>query len=263
MIKFGALIFARMGSQRLPGKSLREVRPGWTLLDMVFARASKARSLSFVAVATGDAQDNEAIVAHCLARGYPCFRGPEEDVLQRGIAAARHFDLEHVLWLTGDNPFIEGPLIDDAYAFYVAGDYDYVATTHMGHCDEWKAERTFPRGVSLQIMPRRVLESADSLALTKLDRENGTSAIYFHPQHFKLGAFSADGAYAQWRHPELRLTIDTPEDWALMDEVLTRLRPVDPSSFDSARAISLIAGDPALASLNADVKQRSAQQAAS
>jgi spore coat polysaccharide biosynthesis protein SpsF len=260
VIKFGALIFARMGSQRLPGKTLREARPGWTLLDMVYARAKKARSLSLIGVATGDTKDNDAVEAHCNSKGYPCFRGSEEDVLGRGIAAARHFDLEDILWLTGDNPFIDGPLIDDAYAFYKAGGFDYVATTHMGHCDRWTAERTFPRGVSIQIMPRRVLEAVDSLARDSLDRENGTSAIYFHPELFKLGAFSAEGPYAPWRHPELRLTIDTPNDWALLEEVLTRLAPADPASFDSVQAISLLAGQPGLAALNADVQQRSALQ---
>lgn len=111
-MKPGALIQARMSSRRLPGKVLADLA-GKPLLERVIERVRLARRIEFVAVATSDEPSDDPIAAFCEAREIPCHRGPLDDVLGRMVDAARHWNLDPVVRITGDCPFVSPELIDE------------------------------------------------------------------------------------------------------------------------------------------------------
>lgn len=253
MTVVGAVIQCRMRSSRLPGKMLREVMPGHTLLDVVVARARAARRLDRVVVATSTEAADDVIADHCRAKGYPLFRGSEDDVLGRMLGACRAHGIDVLVRLTGDNPFIDPRLIDDLVAACRAADGDYACTTMMGHSTRWAEERTFPRGVSMEVVSVPVLAAVEPEVSDPLDRDSVTFYVYDRPERFRLVAFRAEGPYAGWRHPELRLTVDAPEDFELARRVLAEVAGGDPAGFSTGDAIALVAARADLQALNAHV----------
>lgn len=250
----GGVVECRMRSSRLPGKMLQEVMSGFTLLDAVVLRARKSRRLEKVVVATTVETSDDPIAAHCRERGYPLFRGSEDDVLARILAACDAHGIKVLSRLTGDNPFIDGKAIDDLITFWEAGAYDYACTTLMGHSANWAAERTFPRGVSMEVLRVELLKVVAPEIVLPLERQSPTFFIYDRPERFRLGAFLAEGAYAAWRHPELRMTVDTAEDLDLTRRLLAELAPGDPAGFSTGTAIALLAARPDLQAINAHVQ---------
>src|SRR5438132_7244820 len=102
----GAVVQARMGSTRLPGKVLLPIA-GRPLLDHVVGRLSQLRNKVLAVVATTDTSTDDVISERCGYLGVECFRGSEHDVLDRYVACARAYGLDHVVRLTADNPFTD------------------------------------------------------------------------------------------------------------------------------------------------------------
>jgi spore coat polysaccharide biosynthesis protein SpsF len=252
-----ATIVARMASTRLPGKVLADLA-GKPMLERLMERVARARTVDRIVVATTTSAGDEAVARLAARLGLGCYRGSDADVLGRVLEAARAFDADDVLALTGDNPLVDPELIDDVVAFFREGGYDYVTTTHMHHSAAWSAERTFPVGVSVQVFRMAVIEDAGARTDGPVVRGHASFAIYDHPERYRLGAFEAAGKYAGWRHPELRLTVDQPEDLALMREIFERLGDATPD-FSTHEAIRLVAGDERLRGLNRHVAQRLVQ----
>lgn len=134
-MRAGAIVQARMSSRRLPGKALADVA-GEPLLARVVARLALAKQLAFVGVATSDESSDDPIAELCAARGIPCFRGPLDDVLSRVVAAARHWQLDPVVRVTGDCPFVSPELVDELVCAMRANDADSATldgpTVHEG-----------------------------------------------------------------------------------------------------------------------------------
>lgn len=250
-MRIGAVIEARMASTRLPGKVLAELMPGWPMIAVIAGRAKAARRVDLVMVATTTNPADDSIAAYCHANKIPVFRGSEADVMGRSLGAAEAEGLDIMVRLTGDNPFIDPGLLDDLLEFREANGHDYVATTMMGHSANWHAEREFPRGISVEAVRLDVLRAAAAETTDPRLREFTTFVIYDQAGRWKLGAFPATGRYAFWKQPELRFTVDTPEDMRLAKLVLERLNQgVD---FDTGDAIAMVAADPGLAAINSQV----------
>jgi len=253
-VKTVATIEARMASARLPGKVLAPIN-GRPLLAVIIQRVRAAREVDQVVVATTGSSGDDAIQKLAEQAGVGYFRGSEQDVMGRVLGAARAFGADNLVALTGDNPLVDPRLIDDVIAFQRVGGYDYVTTTHMHHSANWKVERTFPVGVSVQVMTVRALADAAGRATDHREREYASFAIYDHPERYRLGAFEATAKYEAWRRPELRLTVDTPEDLDLMRQIFDRLSPRNPL-FSTGDAIRLVAEDDRLQAINRHISQR-------
>lgn len=256
--KVVATIEARTGSTRLPGKVLAMIQDK-SLLELIIERSRGAKSVDEVVVATTLVAADDPIEALAIGAGVEYFRGSTDDIMGRVLRAARSVSADVIVGLTGDNPLIDPVLIDDVVTYYVDGGYDYVTTTHMHHSLKWGAKRSFPVGVSVQVFATELLARVESETADLVDREHLSFRIYDQPERFRLGAFQAEGKYAAWREPELRLTVDVPEDLALMREIFGRLY-VEDHLFSTATAIRLVAGNPALRSINQHVPQRLAHQ---
>lgn len=249
-----ATIEARMASTRLPAKVMAVVL-GRPLLELLIERVAGATSVGRIVVATTVNPEDDAIEALATRLGVGCHRGSVDDVMGRVLGAAEAFGADDVVALTGDNPLVDPRLIDDVVEFYRAGGFDYVTTTHMHHSLNWKAQRTFPVGVSVQVFSRRTLADAAASVDDPAVREHTSFAIYDRPERYRLGAFEATGPYACWRRPELRMTVDTAEDLEVIREIFETLGARD-VRFSTGEAIRLLADTPRLRALNGHVRQR-------
>jgi spore coat polysaccharide biosynthesis protein SpsF len=240
-----ALIQARLGSSRLPGKSalplpLGATHEAQTILGHVVSRARRARSISKIIVATTQqALDNElAILAERL--GVDAFRGNESDVLGRFTGALAHAgEAQTIVRLTADNPALDPAFLDAAVAHHLANGADYTHTTGL------------PLGTNLEIISAAALRRAHAEATQPDEREHVTPYLRRHPELFRLETLplAVPPAVAA-----LRLTVDYPSDYALMQLLFTELG-ADFSLTDPAGLPALLARHPWLGAINAGNEQ--------
>ncbi|MBI4680522.1 MAG: glycosyltransferase family protein [Nitrospirae bacterium] len=250
-----ATIEARMGSTRLPAKVLKPLA-GEPMLQRIVERAKLSKYIERIVIATTIKPVDDEIIKLAKKLGLDFFRGSEDDVLKRLSEAIKEYKTEVVVCLTGDNPLIDPVMIDDMLDFFFDGGFDYVASTHMHHSPLWAAERTFPVGVSVQVVKAKTLLEIDEGISEPAIREHGTFGIYHRSDNkYKLGAFQAEEEYKEWRQPNLRFTVDTHEDYELMSRIYEKLYFVDPK-FSTLEAIRLVLNRPELRAINAAVIQR-------
>lgn len=235
-----AIVQARMGSTRLPGKSLMRIE-GKPMLAHVLERLGAARSLDRIAVATSTSPKDRAIVALAQGMGIGIFTGSEDDVLDRYYQAARVFGAETVVRITGDCPLIDPAVVDQAVRLFAKGGADYVRTSG------------FPRGLDTEVFSFRNLERAWKEAARDYEREHVTPYFYRHPEMFRVGELVASEPL---RRPELRLCVDTEEDLSLVREVFARLYVPRGRIFTTEEVIAVLDKEPHLKAINAHVVQK-------
>ncbi len=206
-----AIVQARMGSSRLPGKVLKPIgdRP---MLDIVLERLGQARSLDEVMVATTVEPLDDQIEAYVRSRGQAVFRGSESDVLERYYLAATHREAELVVRITSDCPLVDPAVVDRVVDALVAKGGDYAAN--------FLERRTYPRGLETEAMTFAALKRAHEQDRDPATREHVTPFIYRNPDKFHLVA-----VVGEEDHSGHRWTVDTPEDLELVRRVFTELAP--------------------------------------
>ena len=200
-MKIGIIIQARIGSTRLPNKVMLELS-GKKILWHVVERCKKTGNEVIVATSTN--KENDAIENFCRENNYLCFRGSEDDVLNRYYEAAKKYKLDYIIRITADDPLISPEVINQLIENHLREKADYFSNT---------LTRTFPRGLDVEMFSFKTLEKANALAKTKPEREHVTSFIYNHPEMFKIGSMTAEG---KLNRPGFRLCIDTEKDFKLL-----------------------------------------------
>jgi len=192
-----AIIQARMGSTRLPGKVMLPLG-SQSILTYLVQRISKARTLDAVLVATTNHKRDEVIVNECDRHGIPCFRGDEFDVLGRYVEAAKLSRADIIVRVTADNPFTDPDSIDRAVEAIVIGGADYAI------------EMDLPVGTTGEALTRNALIFIDEVALIPRWREHVTLYAKEHPGTMNC-AFLAPRP--DCNHPDLSFTVDEPGDY--------------------------------------------------
>jgi spore coat polysaccharide biosynthesis protein SpsF len=200
-----AIIQARMGSTRLPGKVLTDLA-GEPALVHVVERTRRATTLDAVVVATTAQPADESIVQLCTERGYPCVRGSEDDVLDRYYRAAQQYHADVVVRITADCPLIEPAIIDHVVQTFRRHRCDYVSNS--------LPPRTYPRGLDVEVFRFAALARAWHEDTNPTWREHVTPYIRRNPERFSLHAVAHDGDYSA-----MRWTVDTEEDLALVRHI--------------------------------------------
>ncbi len=232
-----AIVQARMGSTRLPGKVLRAL-DGRPVLDWVVDAARSATEIDDVVVATSTLDVDDAIAVWGIDRSVCVIRGSENDVLSRFVLAADESRADAVVRLTADCPLLDSTLIDQVVALWRRDpELGYVATT---------LERTLPRGLDVELITRDVLEETDRVAAGH-DRVHVTSRVYAAGSSVPRA-----GIVVEPSSSHLRVTLDVEEDAALLD-ALVPLLPRPPRWRDVVR---LLETHPELVALNAGVIQK-------
>ena len=237
------VVQARMGSTRLPGKVLRQLA-GRTVLERVVRAARDSDVLDELVVATTAEPVDDAIVAECEAIGVPVHRGPVDDVLTRFLGVLESYESDTVLRFTADCPLLDPELIALAAKVFAAAPYvDYLSTS---------IARTLPHGLDVEVVRTEVLRNIDKLA-TEHHRTHVTSYIYSHPEDYNVL-----GLTMQPDLSHLRLTLDTPDDWRLIEAIIEHFGDV---SVPVRTLTDWLAHRPELTVLNAHVKQKALIQA--
>jgi spore coat polysaccharide biosynthesis protein SpsF len=240
-----ALIQARLGSSRLPGKSrlplpLGATSDAQTILGHVVIRARRAASVGEIIVATTRQPLDNELVMLAARLGAGVFRGDEQDVLGRFAGALAHAaDAQAIVRLTADNPAIDPAFLEAAVAHHLATGADYTHTTGL------------PLGTNIEVISASALRRAHIEARQPDEREHVTPYLRRHPELFHLEtlALTVPPAVA-----ELRLTIDYPSDYALLSLLFTELGP-NFSLTDLGGLPALLARHPWLAAINASNEQ--------
>lgn len=202
------IVQARMGSSRLPGKTLEQLDDS-TVLDWVIDRVTMAESVDDVIVATTTSVEDDVIESHLAGRNTTCVRGSDHDVLDRYVKAAASTSAEYIVRVTADCPLIDPRLIDAAVR-QVRTDPrpDYVSTSLDGR---------YPRGLDVEAFTRNALIEAASHAVDPAEREHVTLFVYRNPDRFRCAAVSA---LPELHRADLRLTVDEPADLAAVRAVV-------------------------------------------
>jgi spore coat polysaccharide biosynthesis protein SpsF len=234
-----AIIQARMGSTRLPGKVMLPLA-GRPMLDQVIERVRLSVNIDDVVVATSVRSEDEAIVACCRDSRTEVFRGSVEDVLSRYHRAAIEAKADVVVRITSDCPLISPRVIDRVISAYADGGCDYASNCH---------QRTFPRGLDVEVLSFAALDAAQREAEEQAEREHVTPFIWRRPQRFRL----RDVVDPIDRH-QLRWTVDTPEDFELVKRIYSELS--GHGAFDYSDVLELLERHPEWSSLNSHVEQK-------
>jgi len=226
-----------MGSTRLPGKVLLDLC-GKSVLGHVISRLKTVPNINRVVVATTTQPSDGVVEAEAQRHGALAFRGSEHDVLSRYYEAAREQQADVVIRITSDCPLIDPQLVQHMVARFLAERVDYLSNG---------LKRTYPRGMDTEVFTMAALERAHGEAKTPAEREHVTPYLYRHPELFRL----ADQLAAK-DHSRYRLTLDTPEDWQLIQAVVKALG----ASASLQQVVDYLDRHPEVAAINAAVEQK-------
>jgi spore coat polysaccharide biosynthesis protein SpsF len=194
----GIIIQARMGSSRLPGKILKNFE-GRTLLEHIIVRLSRINSEVNTVIATSELDQDDKVEAFCREHRVCCFRGDELNVLKRYYDCANLYHFDNIVRMTGDNPF---PDIEEL---------DRLITFHVGNNMEFSENfSVLPIGVGMEIMSYKALEDSFNNATLPKHFEHADEYILDNLRHYRYATLNVAPSKNK---PEVRLTVDTPEDY--------------------------------------------------
>lgn len=236
-----AIVQARMGSTRLPGKVLK-LALGKPLLEYLVERLRRAREIDALVIATSTHRADDAIEEYCRRQGVACFRGSEDDVLARYMDAATEFAADVIVRISADSPLIDPNVVDELVNEFLAASpaCDYLSNT---------INQTYPPGMNAEVFSYQALREAHCEATLSYDREHVTPFLYHNRDRF---------AVCEKHHePDLsglRLTVDVPEDIELVTAILERLYALNPE-FTLSDIARLFEREPELRNINTHVRQ--------
>lgn len=239
-MKVVAIIQARMGSTRLPGKVMMQLQ-NQSVLKHVINRVSKVDLINQVVIATTKNEIDDVIVDEAYKAGATVYRGSEDDVLSRYYEAALKWSADIVIRITSDCPLIDHVVLSEILEFYLDNNYDYVSNT---------LSRTYPRGLDIEVFSFPCLEKVYKSAQHPEYREHVTPYIYGNTEKFKIYDFQSPENFSQYRW-----TLDTIEDWTLIEIIYNTLYK-DKRIFEWMEVVRLMEENPHFLDINAHVEQK-------
>jgi len=200
-----AIIQARNGSVRLPGKVMRQVN-GKPIISYVVESVRKSKLIDDIVVATTSDSIDDVMVDFLSSCDVKVFRGSLLDVLDRYYRAALNFGFKNIVRITADCPLMDGAVIDKVVGKFLEGGYDYGCNVLV---------RTFPDGLDVEVFSFQALQRAWQEAHEAREREHVTIYIRNHPE-----IFSAFNIRCEQDWGKRRWTLDYEEDFLLVEGVL-------------------------------------------
>jgi len=239
-----AIVQARMGSERLPGKVLLDVS-GKPLLLHCIERISRAKRIDQVVLATTTKPEDKALVDLAKSAGIPAYAGSEDDVLRRYREAAEFAKADVIVRITGDCPLIDPELADRVVEAWLDSGVDLASNV---------VERTYPRGVDTEVFSMDLLRYLDRFVTKQPEREHVTLHLYKNREQFGIASVETDGPL---NRPDLRLCVDTDEDLRLVRAVFEELGK-EGNAYSTLDVVELFNRRPELAEINAGISQKTA-----
>lgn len=240
--KIVAIIQARMGSTRLPNKVLMDIA-GKPMLWHILNRLKYSKLINEIVIATTTKGSDDSIEAFCKKNSVFCFRGNEEDVLERYYQAASMYKAKMIVRITADCPLIDPKIVDLVIERHIKSEADYTSNT---------IKRTYPRGLDTEIFNYNVLKKAYNQAKAQPEREHVTIYFYRHPEIFKLESVEAQ---AEFYRPDIRICVDTQEDLQLVRKIFEEFSDKE-GMFLAEDIIDLCSREPQILKINSAVQQK-------
>ena len=237
-----AVVPGRMGSSRMRGKTMAELA-GRPSLRHIIERLRRVPSLDGIVIATTTDPEDDVICECARTADVPVYCGSSEDVLARTLGAATWVGAATIVAVTGDCPVTDPAIVQSVVEQYQCHRPDYASSSLHGY--------KYPIGISVEVFPTALLELIEREALEPRDREHVTLFFYEHPERFcLLGVPPSERHY----RPDLRLTLDTPEDYKLIATLYDALYDSDPC-FGLDAVLDYLDTHPELAEINRHVAQ--------
>ena len=229
-----AIIQARLGSTRTPGKTMKLIgnKP---LLEYSVERTRQARYIDRVIVATTTSDKDHLISEWCKEKGIDSFRGSEDDVLDRYFQTASHFKADIIVRVTSDCPFVDPQIVDLLILSLKVFGADYASNRIKN--------RSWPHGLDIEVFTFNALKTAWKNGKEKREREHVTPYIMGHPELFKHIEVPLEEDLSHYR-----LTVDYPEDLEFT-RILVEKYSADKMNW--LEIIDLLKERPELAEINA------------
>lgn len=239
-MRISVIIQARMGSSRLPGKTLMTIG-GKPMLWHVIERLKGSKKIDDIIVATTTNPEDDAIEALAKEQAWLLYRGSSEDVLDRYYQAAKKFGIDVIVRITSDCPLIDPEIVDLIIEKHLSSGADYTSNV---------LKRTFPRGLDVEVFNFKTLEKAHKQAKKDLQREHVTLYIYEHPEIFHLDNIENNKnlSYMRW-------TVDEMKDLELVRKIYSKLYKGG-KIFLLQDIVNLFKKSPELLEINKEVKQK-------
>jgi len=233
------IIQARMGSTRLPGKILRPLGTS-VVLDYVVQRCRQDKRIADVIVATSTLEQDDPIREWCREHGVTCFSGSEDDVLSRYYECAVSYLPDYVIRVTSDCPFIDHEVIGGILDTMEQQPSDIVV--HSGE---------LARGLWSEIVAFEALARMHDIGQLPRHREHVTYYAYEYPEQFRAATYQVPQALL---HPGLRITLDTPADYELLQAIANHFQ--GDLLVSSQKVVEYLLDNPEVAGINAHIQQK-------
>ncbi|MBF0275501.1 MAG: NTP transferase domain-containing protein [Nitrospinae bacterium] len=241
-LEFATIVQIRTQSTRLKNKVFLKIgeKP---LIEHVVKRLMKSHLSQDVIVATSTNPHDDVIERWCKKNKVLCYRGSEEDVLNRFVMAAQYYKVENVIRACGDNPFIDFTFLDT------------LITSHEKcGADISNAFGSLVIGATaFEVIKTSVLVNIEKGADQKVYREHVTTYIYNNPEKFTINSLEAP---EYLRRTPFRLTIDEADDLELCRQLYTEISRGGDFAYTSEEIISYLSKMPKIAKINSKVQQK-------
>jgi len=231
-----------MGSERLPGKSMR-LFDGKPMLWHLVSRLRQCRLLDDLIIAAPDSLENDPIESFCMSESISCYRGREEDVLVRILESLIACDADIGVVAYGDNPLVDPAVVDEHIAIF----QDLTATDWVGN----DLKTTFPPGMEVEVFDVGALADSNSRTCDPQIREHGTLCIRQRPDLYTLLNIEAKGVR---RRPEINLGVDTIEDAEVIGAIISHFS--DRTNYSLEEIIEYVDKNPKLLQRNQNTPRR-------
>ena len=208
-MKIVALVQARMGSTRLPGKVLKSIvdKP---MIELLLARLSQSSELDEIIVATSEEKQNDHLQEVVESLGFKCTRGSEKNVLNRFYESAKEVQADVIVRITGDCPLVDSNLVDECIQGYKNNKVDYFSNVDPA---------TYPDGLDIEIMSFASIERANNETNSDFDQEHVTPYIRNSDSFSKSSmSYTEDLSSQRW-------SVDEPEDLTVVTNVFEHFSP--------------------------------------
>lgn len=207
-MKIIVIVQVRMSSNRFPGKVLYQVA-GKPLIQYVIESLGQCHSLDGIVVATSSEVSDDPVADYCRRLNLRCFRGELKDVAKRFSCAMETFKMDACVRICGDSPLLDYRIVDKAVRLYRSGGYDIVTNV---------LKRTYPKGLSVEVVNSKVFRSAYPLMKSENHREHVTSYFYDNSSQFNIFNFESGGEYGN-----IQCSVDTVQDMARFEKIIDKM----------------------------------------
>jgi spore coat polysaccharide biosynthesis protein SpsF len=253
-MKFLTTIEARFDSTRLPGKVIYHLSAKKTVLDILIHRIKKSQNVNKIILATSKKKSNYKIIKVAKKNKIFFYKGSENNVLERLVKATHKYNEKYIIQLTADNPLIDYRIIDYMVSFFKKNykKYDFVTNNNLFN----KKKLFIPNGMIVSIFKKNKL--VESLAYQKKNKEKDLAehpTLYFYRNGIKKVRSINLQMPKKWTIlPNARLTLDTKEDYILINKIYNKLKNI--KNFSLVQILKYLKNNPELLKINQNIIQK-------